>query len=246
MLDASFIHHRRTKNIGDLACTPGAYFNFGTQQMFDFQDDIPDCKLAILGGGQAFQHCVDASIYQTARAKKRVVWGVGISPKDAASISYDLLEASCAMVSTRNWGIEGCDYVPCASAMSPLFDAPPQPTNDVVLFYHAKKSEHLARVEGIPERSNHGGTMAEAIAFIASGETVVTNSYHGTYWAMCLGRRVISVPFNKKFQLFHENPVIGLPDSWPDQLKHAERRSGMLEEARTLNQKFYEKVRNLL
>jgi len=245
MLDAAFVHRRRTANVGDLACTPGAYFDFGNQQMFDFEDDIPDCKLAVLGGGQVFQQCVDAAIFQAPRAEKRVIWGVGISPKDIASIGFDLLEANSALVSTRNRGIDGCEYVPCVSAMSPLFDAPPEPIHDVVLFSHARKSENLVRVEGIPERSNHDGTMADAIAFLASGDTVVTNSYHGTYWAMCLGRRVICVPFSRKFQFFRENPVMARPDSWPEQIKHAERRNGVLEDAQTLNKQFFEKVRNL-
>ena len=245
MLDATFIHRRRSNNIGDLACSPGAYFDFGNQRVFDFQDDIPECKLAILGGGQVFQDCVESSIYRTTRAKNRVIWGVGISPKDVNSLEYDLVDASCALVSTRNWGVDGCEYVPCASAMTPLFDGPPEPIHDVVLFYHAHKSEFLTRVEGIPERSNHDGTLADAIAFLASGATVVTNSYHGTYWAMCLGRRILCVPFNRKFQFFRANPVMGEPDNWPESVKRAERRYGILEEALTSNRQFFEKVRNL-
>jgi len=87
--------------------------------------------------------------------------------------------------------------------------------------------------------------MADAIAFLASGATVVTNSYHGTYWAMCLGRRVLCAPFNQKFQFFRENPVMAAPDSWPEQVRNAERRIGVLEEAQFLNRQFFEKVRNL-
>lgn len=245
MLNAAFLHRRKGRNIGDLACSPGNYFDFGNQQMFDFQDEIPECELAVLGGGQVFQACVEASIYRTTGAAKRVVWGVGISPKDVAGFHFDVLEANCALMSTRNWGVDACEYVPCASAMSSLFDDPPSPEHDVVLFSHAKKSENLLRLEGVPERSNHKGSMADAIAFLASGETVVTNSYHGTYWAMCLGRRVLCVPFSQKFQFFPENPVMAQPDNWPERLRLAECREGTLEAARGRNRQFYEKVRCL-
>lgn len=245
MIDAAFIHRRRKNNVGDLACSPGNYLNLGSHGFFDFSEDTPDCKLAILGGGQVFQECVSSCVYKTAGADKRVVWGVGLSAKDSKSVEFDLLDASCALVSTRNWGVEGCEYVPCASAMSPLFDAPADPTRDVVLFSHARKSEHLQRVKGIPELSNDTGTMEDAIAFLASAETVVTNSYHGTYWAMCLGRRVLCLPFNQKFQSFRQNPIMAAPDDWSDQIKHAERRNDVLEDARFHNSRFYEKVCNL-
>lgn len=129
-------------------------------------------------------------------------------------------------------------YKSCAIAMSPLFDT--------VLFFHNEKSEGLARVPGMPAASNYDGSMEDAIRFIASGATVVTNSYHGAYWAMCLGRRVLCVPFNHKFRHFRENPVFADPGDWPEKLHLAERRDGVLEEARERNTAFYAKVRNLL
>ncbi|MEP3847450.1 MAG: hypothetical protein ABJM43_19060 [Paracoccaceae bacterium] len=245
MLDTAFIHRRRGENIGDLACSPAGYFQFGDQASFDFKDDIPECNLAVLGGGQVFQSCVTSALYQNPLAKRRVVWGVGISDKDRRSVDFDLLNASCNLVSTRNWGVENCEFVPCVSAMATHFDNPPEPVHDVVLFYHALKSEALTRVDGIPERSNHHGTMKDAISFLASGETVVTNSYHGTYWAMCLGRKVLCLPFNQKFQHFQDNPIMGNPTDWPKQINRAERRSETLGQARALNERFYDKVRNI-
>ena len=246
LIDTAFIHRRAENNVGDFACTPGNYFDLGRHEFFGFTQEVPSCNLAVLGGGQVFRDVVNSTIYNLGRAKKRVVWGVGISPKDRASVGYDLVEGNCDLVSTRNWGIEGCEYVPCASAMSPLFDNAPEPTHDVVLFNHAKKSDKLVRVSGMPEQNNHSGTMADAVKFIASGATVVTNSFHGTYWAMCLGRKVLCVPFNRKFEFFRENPVMASPDDWPDQIKNAERREGVLQDARVLNQQFYEKVQNLI
>jgi len=242
----AYVHRRNTRNVGDLASSPGDYLDLGPHRFFDFQDDVPDCRLAVLGGGQVFRDCVRSVIAQTRRADRRVVWGVGISPKDAGSIEFDILQGHCALLSSRNWGLPKVDYVPCASALSPLFEAPPPPRHPVVLFTHATKSDGMVRVPGIPERSNRGGTMAEAIDFLASGETVVTNSYHGTYWAMCLGRRVLCVPFNRKFHFFRDAPVMAGPEDWPAAIARAERRVGVLDDARARNLRFRDKVLNLI
>ena len=246
MLDFAFMHRRRHQNVGDLACSPGHYFDFGPKTFLDFSEDMPACKVAVLGGGQVFQDCVTAAVYDTAKAHKRVVWGVGISQKDRRSIDFDLLSGSCDLVSTRNWGIDGCPYVPCASAMSPLFDTPPAPEHEVVLFYHARKSDDLPRDPTIPSRGNDQGTMAEAIAFLASGATVVTNSYHGTYWAMCLGRRVLCLPFSNKFLNFPDNPPLSAPEDWRAKINTAEARPEMLATARTRNRAFFDQVMNLI
>ncbi|MGC1496243.1 MAG: hypothetical protein WA790_10565 [Sulfitobacter sp.] len=245
MLDTTLIHRRNDTNIGDLACTPGHYFDFGQQTMISFGQDAPPCTRAILGGGQVYDDCVDAAIYRTSHAQHRIVWGVGISPKNVADFSFDILEGSCALISSRNWNVPKCDYVPCASAMSPLFDDVPPPVHDVVLFSHAKKSQLIARYDGMPEMTNHDGDMADAIAFLASGDTVVTNSFHGTYWAMCLGRKVLCLPFSHKFRQFKDNPVFADPQDWQHALPKAERRPNTLHDARARNKAFYEKVMNL-
>ncbi len=245
MLDSVLMHRRSDANIGDLACSPGHYFDFGTQNMMGFGRDAPACTRAILGGGQVFDDCVDATIYHTSQALHRIVWGVGISPKNVAHYRFDILEGSCALIGSRNWNVNRCDYVPCPSAMSPLFDGAPEPARDVVMFLHAKKSQAVHCPEGIPKLFNLGGSMAEAIAFIASGETVVTNSFHGTYWAMCLGRKVVCLPFSDKFRQFRENPVFAGPQDWTRVVKSAERRPDTLADARSRNTAFYEKVMNL-
>ncbi len=245
MTDTILMHRQSDRNVGDAACTPGLYFDFGASDDLPFGAEAPECARAILGGGQVYDDVVDAAIYHTARARHRVVWGVGISARNVRDLSFDILEGSAALIGTRNWGVKRCEYVPCASAMSPFFDNVLPPAHDVVCFWHARKSDGVRRVAGLPEQDNHTGTMADALAFLASGATVVTNSFHGTYWAMCLGRRVLCVPFSDKFSQFQENPVFAGPEDWPDALEKAEAREGTLEDARARNLAFYEQVMNL-
>lgn len=245
MIDTVFVHRRQHRNVGDLACSPGHYFDLGHHSFLDFKEDVPRCNAMVLGGGQVFQDCVTAAIYNAPRARRIVVWGVGISRKDRASLEFDLLDANAALISTRNWNVGGCTYVPCASAMSPLFDAPAPPRHEVVFFYHAQKSADIPFEAGIPTLGNNVATMAEAIEFLASGATVVTNSYHGTYWAMCLGRRVLCLPFNRKFDYFRDAPVRSTPADWVKDISLAEARPETLNLARDANRDFYERVRNL-
>lgn len=245
MLDTVLMNLRKTQNVGDLACSPAEYFDFGAAKVRDIRTRAPPCRRAVLGGGQIYQQVLDAAIYGTAQAQARAVWGVGISKHNTQDITFDILKASCALISTRNWGVPGCEYVPCASAMSPLFDAPAAPAHEAVLFAHARKSEGVMRPEGIPCQDNHTGTLAEAVRFLASGETVVTNSYHGTYWAMLLGRRVLCLPFSSKFRQFRDNPVFADPADWLQDLPRAEARPDLLEDARSRNTAFYHKVLEL-
>ncbi|MDA5092609.1 hypothetical protein O2N63_00710 [Aliiroseovarius sp. KMU-50] len=129
--------------------------------------------------------------------------------------------------------------------MSPFFDAPPQPSHDVVLFTHDRKSDGLQKPDGIPSRGNHGGTLDETLEFLASGATIVTNSYHGVYWGMCLGRRVLCLPYSSKFEGFLIPPVVADPANWLKDLFKAESRPDILPHARSANQVFYEMVMNL-
>lgn len=242
MLDAAFQHFRSTENVGDRACCPGDYLDFGATLKTDFGSDLPACRLAVFGGGQVWNQALDALIYHARKAHKTVLWAVGIDAATARSLPFEIARAQAALISSRNWDVPGCDYVPCASALSPLFDAPPPPVHEVVLFTHARKSAGLTRRKDIPEMTNYGVTMQQAIAHLASGRTVVTNSYHGTYWAMCLGRRVLCLPFGKKFHGFRDAPAMADPSDWTSALANARRHDGTLDEARTLNRAFFERV----
>ncbi|WP_322867869.1 hypothetical protein U5922_017625 [Aquicoccus sp. G2-2] len=124
MIDTAFQHFARTRNIGDQSCCPAAYFDFGTAQVQDFGADVPMCHRAIFGGGQSFEQCVDAVIYHSENARRRVLWGVGIDNRASKGLSFEIMRGACNLLSSRNWGVRGCEYVPCVSAMSPHFDAP--------------------------------------------------------------------------------------------------------------------------
>lgn len=243
MTELTFIHFHKTDNVGDIACSPKHYFDFPAYETTGFHQRLSTGRTVVYGGGQIFNQVAKSFLTKADRVKNKVIWGVGISKKHSNTIEFDLMRAQTNLISSRNKNIKGCDFVPCASAMSPLFDQKYEIQHRAVLFSHGKKSDSLTRVKGMPEMSNLGCTMQEAIAFMGSAEIVVTNSFHGTYWAMCLGRRVLCVPFSDKFLGFDGNPVTANPTDWPEYLNLAEKREEILPTARIQNQKFYEKCR---
>ncbi len=247
MLDAFCLHHRDTPNVGDLASTPHDYFDFGNSKLAAFGSKIPPTKRLIMGGGLTWNACVRNALNKAQNAKHTVIWGVGISRAGVKSDEFKEMQKACSLISSRCYGQErrGARYVPCASAMSEHFDTAPAPTREVVMFSHSGYSDTIRRVEGVPEISNINVSLKDAIHFIASGETVVTSSYHGTFWALLLGRRVICVPFSRKFRFFKEPPSMATPDDWPEYIGKANRVSGGLDEARSLNRAFYDDVMNL-
>ena len=75
--------------------------------------------------------------------------------------------------------------------------------------------------KGIPTQSNCTGSLKDALSFIASGETVVSNSYHGVYWAMLMGRKVLCLPFSNKFSRYRLPPGYSDARSWTGDLAKA-------------------------
>lgn len=142
----------------------------------------------------------------------------------------------------RDVGVPGTIHVPCASCMAARLASPPPPRHEVVLYAHATKSAALQRPADVPFATNHLGTFAQALDFIASGATVVTNSYHGAYWAMLLGRRVLCLPYGEKFGGFAQPPAMAHPADWRAALPRARVIDGYLQECRALTQAFHARV----
>jgi len=46
------------------------------------------------------------------------------------------------------------------------------------------------------------GNLKEILTVIKRHKTVITNSYHGAYWATLLGKKVIVKPWGTKFNYF--------------------------------------------
>ncbi len=93
--------------------------------------------------------------------------------------------------------------------------------------------------------TNRGLPAKQVLEFIAKGETVVTSSYHGVYWAQLLGRKVICVPYGEKFRTFQHLPTYAEPEDWQGIVRLASQTDPLLEQYRQLNLQFAKKVSKL-
>ena len=78
------------------------------------------------------------------------------------------------------------------------------------------------------------------------GIPALSNSYHGVYWALLLGKRVLCVPFSRKFHHYRMPPGYAGPQDWMNRLSQARRQDEMLGVCREATARFEKRVRALL
>lgn len=181
----------------------------------------------------------------------RIIWGAGHNSRDVNEDSYTVNYPSYLnrfhLVGVRDWDTD-YRWVPCASCMHPAFDKEYEIKNEVVWFEHKKKliDGKWFDVLPAPRMVNVGQNMQQIIEFLGSAETVVTNSYHGVYWATLLGRKVVCVPWGSKFGMFKHPPTMATEKNWQDKINEAVSYTKALKECRTANKEFYSDVVSLI
>ncbi len=238
----AFVHIKKTKNIGDLVCTPMHYFDFPDKREFDVTDAVPDCEAAIFGGGAIEWRLRGEGIHRNVRAKKRVAWGIGSSTH--GKTTHGPLVQDLDLIGVREYNREGGDYVPCASCMLPQLERRYPLLYEAVAFVNADRKIARPRLDGIPTLDNTAD-LDSTISWLASGEIVLTNSYHGVYWATLLGKKVVCFPYSSKFHGFKFPPVMTDEASWKKDIKKAVSYPEALQDCRAANHRFYEKVLSL-
>jgi len=89
--------------------------------------------------------------------------------------------------------------------------------------------------------TNNGYDLESVIQFLSTGEFVITNSYHGAYWAQLLGRKVISSSWSTKFLNMKHQVILANPNEWYSKMDQATSYD-ILEEYRDCNDKFFKKI----
>jgi hypothetical protein len=99
----------------------------------------------------------------------------------------------------------------------------------------------------LPKMSPSGANFEDYIEFLATGEYVVTNAYHGAYWGALLGKKVVIFePFSSKHFHMFDNIVVANPESWDDFLDLAEPDDSLLELCRLRSIQYHEDVSALM
>lgn len=215
------VHIKGSKNIGDEMCSPAHYLE-GFASRHDIKELLPRSPVTVWGGG-----CIGPSSNRAAKARPgiNIAFGVGSTRRGSDSKPPPFAVDGFDLAGVRDWPPPpGAEWVPCASVLSPLFDNPPEPSRSVVHYGHRL----LSPMDGL---NNDCMDFERVINWLASGEEVVTSSYHGMVWATLLGRKVTVRPFGAKFY--------GWPYEW------GVRHDNALTECRAAVLGFWERVRIL-
>jgi hypothetical protein len=247
-------HRKVNDNVGDYYCNPGRYFDFPDYTSGELMhNNFPVTgNTVVIGGGGLIHKKFQLHIQQILDKNPRisVLWGIGHNfskkhiEKTIGDVYYPKWLQQCSLVGIRDW-IEGHHdtYLPCVSCMHPAFDKTYKTKHKIVYFTHAFKSKYSGL--DAPHLSNDEMDIERVIEFLGSGKTVVTDSYHGAYWAQLLRKNVIVSSWSVKFDHMKYAPafISSINDTLPSVNNSID---GFLEECRTFNKNFYQKFLNLL
>ena len=248
-MNTVFLHLRNTPNIGDRWCSPFDWFDWpNTVEVRDLRSPGPSYDIGIYGGGRIFGGLATYAGVNGKHSSLHVAWGVGTHQSFPISLRYSRARQLCDLVGSRDYGDKRYTWSPCASCMAPQFDSPPAAKYNAVFYCHAGKmrEQKISIPETMPKLSNNCGSLDEALSFIASGETVISNSYHGVYWGLLMGRKAICIPFSRKFSSYPEAPYYTTPKDWINNLDKGVARPNMLEICRVATLGFKNKVEALI
>ena len=242
-----FSHIRNTPNEGDFASCPAQWFDFPEHRVQNYDEPIGSAKAVIYGGGTMVNWLQGRPL----SSATSIGWGMGSSRHGETEPWPD--PHGFALVGTREWTAEreaAGLWTPCASCMSPLFDGTWSVKHEAVQFANASPSimERFSGVRGGLPWMHNECPMDEIVAFLGSAETVVTNSYHGIFWATLLGRKVVALPYSSKFYNFRHPPAYSRDRGldWRDAANDALVYPDALSECRAASRAFYERVMETL
>lgn len=208
------VHDKDEPRAGDIYSGPHQYFDWPYPiEAVSCRDlkKIPfeDADLIIFGGGGMLhipfpEHDEGRFLLMEhfhGYANKVVLWGIGHNVHEVTKIEYPEYISDFLAVGVRDIGC-GLRWVPCASCMHDAFLKDYDVVDDVRAFRRDDPFDWWPfPFEQYPMMKDaRGHTLDEIVAFLGGAKTVVTNTYHGAYWSMLLGKDVVIYkPFSSKF-----------------------------------------------
>ena len=249
------VHRKVDNNVGDYYSNPSKYFSFNninSQELLHSSTDLAGKNLIVGGGGlihKKFQLHIQNLLEKN--PQNSVLWGIGhnFGKKHIAKCGDQVLFPDwlekCNLVGIRDFIKEKEElYLPCVSCMHRAFNKSYQTSKDVGYFLHAFKTK-LANTHNKSVFYNNSLDFENAIEFIGSHKTIITDSYHGAYWAMLLNKQVQVVSWSVKFNYFKNTPLFLDNINQEPLIQTHFVQKDYLEECRNLNRNFYRKVLEL-
>lgn len=255
--DRLALHRLDPGNVGDMASNPALYLpelaSHRTADLTFVDLDVFDHLESVIVGGGGLLRDNDPSwwaqrwtaqldrLSSTHRPRQLVLWGVGHLHGYRLDLELSRFTTQADLAGIRD-RVDGVRWVPCASCLHPFFDDVPDPTHEVVVF---SKDDFELRWGDAPRMTNSGFDVTAAMRFCASGDLVVTNSYHGWYWATLAGRRTVVVePRSSKWAnlAWPSEIVTAQGADLIDPSRSGRRHHSALDEARAANLGFAREV----
>ena len=258
-------------NVGDAFCPPFLYFPFRDKRYLDILKIDPTTSFQrnetiIIGGGglgtDFFRNKVDILLDLKRKFGLKIIgWGLGYDVNNnkthtLISNTHDLISNifdDFDLIGTRVYLESIFDesnifYVPCSSCMHDAFYTFRNHNKNKkrIGVYSHKRVPLNNFFSDYDHLTNEGMDLLNVIKFISEYEFIVTNSYHGVFWATLLNKKVICAPFKSGLYSFKDKPHYITKYILDDQaLQSAKNFPNALEESREYNFKFYKLVYEL-
>ncbi len=248
-----YCHFSKVDNIGDLVACPLDYFSDlnGIKTNFLNLDKTQITKETnlIFGGGGMLHDWSKQKIEQIVSLTNRgkiASWGIGINNHNEIQQIFPSFLSQFDLVGLRDFP-NSFNYVPCVSCMDDFFNNQPNFIHDTIVYEHYDMPILL----DFPKQNNrkiNRSLFQDVLLFLSSGETIITNSYHGAYWGLLLNRKVlIWEPFSNRFLGYKPHAILFDRNNWKEKLKiKINIYPKYLNECRNANRKFKTKVLELL
>ena len=251
------IYLMTTENVGDEKVSPVDYFKFPMEveklcihNCFDPSLKLDESFIIFGGGGLIHAATPDHRMKYLEDLCKlsphMVTWGIGHNIHGSNKIEYPgYFVDSFLLHGIRDYKQEVLPHVPCVSCMDKAFSRKYKETRKYSAIGHNLDS--YPSLDKLQKMEHKGAKFEDCVEFLAAGEFVVTNSYHGAYWGALLGKKVIVFDaLSSKFFGMFENIVIAKPDTWEYSLAYAESDHILLRTCRKLNRQHHKKVVKLM
>lgn len=257
MTHLKFIFRADNTNVGDWWSPPWKYFPFKpgiVSDILDTTNNITSDDTLIIGGGGLGNEFFRPHLKRIldTRPNVSILWGTGV---DAVSQPGQLLTSDSIDLygdyfdQFDEHGIrvfaqsQRFRYVPCASCMNNLLYKYREkiPANSVGIYNHKRVPLMDSNNSfGFPVCDNSGNNFEEKLNFLSSFEYIVTNTYHGVYWATLLKRKVVCIPFKSGLYSFKYPPVYCNEKTLTDDhFERAKIYESALQDSRKLNLDYY-------
>lgn len=178
----------------------------------------------------------------------RYIWGAGhnspLDKRGSVEIVFPEWLLNFDEVGIRDWN-QNQSWTPCASCMHPALYKKYSIKNDVIFFEHKKQLIKNFGNDSIPRFVNSGSNIEQTIELLAGANIILTNSYHGAYWGVLLGKKVIVVePWSSKFFNMKHGPwLLNRDQDWKEVVDQVEVYNDSLDDCRDATVAFWERIK---